>query len=161
MWKNCSSSFLLTFLEGLVKELHRISRGKAKKETEEFCTYFDSDEVLVSLLLHSFMVQRPTQLVSLWFLLLHAASSFARSFLNFICVYISILDLHIKLPNFGKWKWWWFTLCAKNCSQTRISTSFDNKFLCDTEFYTYNWCKLKFQNNQNYFKEIRERITSR
>jgi hypothetical protein len=64
--KNCSSSyFLLTFLEGLVKELGRYPRGKAKKETEEFCTYFDSDEVLVLLLFYSFMVQRPTQLVSL------------------------------------------------------------------------------------------------
>ncbi len=158
--KNCSSSFLLTFLEGLVKELRRFPRGKAKKETEEFCTYFDSDEVPVLLLFYSFMVQRPTQLVSLWFLLLHAASSFARSFLNFICVYISILDLHIKLPNFGKRKWWWFTLCKKLLRETGISTSFDNRFLSDTEFYIYNWCKLKFQNNQN-CEEIRERITSR
>jgi hypothetical protein len=64
--KNCSSSyFLLTSLEGLVKELGRFPRGKAKKETEEFCTYFDSDEVPVLLLLYSFMAQRPTQLVSL------------------------------------------------------------------------------------------------
>lgn len=64
--KNCSSSyFLLTFLEGPVKELGGFPRGKAKKETEEFCTYFDSDEVPVLLLFYSFMVQRPTQLVSL------------------------------------------------------------------------------------------------
>lgn len=59
------SYFLLTFLEGLVKELGGFPRVKAKKETEEFCTYFDSDEVPVLLLFYSFMVQRPTQLVSL------------------------------------------------------------------------------------------------
>ncbi len=84
------------------------------------------------------------------------ASSFAKSFQNFICVYISILDLHIKLPNFGKRKWWWFTLCKKLLTETGISTSFDNRVLSDTEFYTYNWCKLKVSKQSKLWRNQRK-----